>query len=144
MPRFLVVDDDAGFVQGMTQLLQTDGHAVASHTDGAGAVNALSEELFDAVITDLEMPEVDGHAVVREARECQPRACVVVATARANEKCAELLKSGACFVSDKPLQYDMVTKEITECRASGGPRADGGCHMRSRPTHLRLLPHVRE
>jgi two-component system cell cycle response regulator CpdR len=141
MPRFLVVDDDPGSVNAVTQLLRGDGHEVASHTDGAAAVNALSDDLFDAVLTDLEMPQVDGYAVVHEARKCQPRACLVVATARAHEKLAELLKAGACFVSDKPLEYDTITKEILECRATGGPRADGGCHMRSRPVRHRLVPY---
>jgi two-component system, NarL family, capsular synthesis sensor histidine kinase RcsC len=122
----------------------SDGHEVSLHTDGAGAVDALCGDLFDAVLTDLEMPHVDGHAVVREAGECQPRACLVVATARVNETVAELLKAGACFVTDKPIDYDAVTKHILECRSTGGPRADGRCHMRLRPAGQRLLPCRRE
>jgi DNA-binding NtrC family response regulator len=140
MPRFLVVDDEAASVNAVGQLLMSDGHEVSLHTDGAGAVDALSGDLYDAVLTDLEMPHVDGHAVVREAGECQPRACLVVATGRANEKVAELLKAGACFVTNKPFDYDAVTKHILECRSTGGPRADGKCHMRSRPAGQRLLP----
>jgi CheY-like chemotaxis protein len=140
MPRFLVVDDDPEYVSAVTQLLRGDGHVVSSHTEGAGALSALSEELFDAVLTDLEMPQVDGYAVVHEARECQPRACLVVATAWANERLAELLKAGACFVSDKPLDCDAVTKEVLECRSTGGPRVDGRCHMRSRHARHRLVP----
>ena len=67
MPRFLVVDDDPSAVTGMTQLLTGDGHEVAPFTGGADAVDALSREPFDAIVTDLEMPHVDGHAVVRAA-----------------------------------------------------------------------------
>lgn len=140
MPRFLVVDDEATSARVMEQLLRSDGHEVSLHTDGAGAVNALCEDLFDAVLTGLEMPHAGGNPIVQGAGEYQPRACLVVATARANEKLAELLKAGACFVTDKPLDYDAVTKHILECRSTGGPRADGRCHMRSRPAGQRLLP----
>jgi DNA-binding response OmpR family regulator len=103
-------------------------------------VDALSRESFDAVITDLEMPNVDGHAVVRAARQHQPHACLVVATARAREKRADLIDAGACIVSDKPFEYEDVTKEIAACRARGGPGHHGRCHMRSRPHDDLLLP----
>jgi two-component system, NtrC family, response regulator HydG len=106
MPRFLVVDDDPATVNGMSHLLIGDGHTVAPFTGGAEAVEALSRESFDAVVTDLEMPHVDGHAVVRAAREHQPHACLVVATAKAEEEWADLVNAGACIIADKPMEYD--------------------------------------
>lgn len=140
MPRFLVVDDDPAAVKGMSHLLIDDGHTVAPFTGGADAVDALSRESFDAVVTDLEMPHVDGHAVVRAAREHQPHACVVVATGKADESWADLVKAGACIVADKPLEYAAVTKEIAHCRERGGPGHHGRCHMRSRPHGHQLVP----
>lgn len=131
MARFLVVDDDQITVHGMTRLLIDDGHEVSPFTAGADAVEALSRESFDAVLTDLEMPHVDGHAVVRVTREHSPRACLVVVTARAEEKGRELADAGACIVVDKPLDLESVTKAISECRARGGPGAHGRCHHRS-------------
>jgi two-component system response regulator MprA len=131
MARFLVVDDDQITVHGMTRLLTDDGHDVAPFTKGADAVDALSRECFDAVLTDLEMPHVDGHAVVRVTREHSPRACLVVVTARADEKGQELADAGACIIVDKPIDLDGVTKVISECRARGGPGAHGRCHQRS-------------
>ena len=139
MPRFLVVDDDPSTVHGMTELLTDDGHEVSPHTCGTEAVDALSEEPFDAVVTDLEMPRVDGHAVVRAARRHQPHACLIVATARGIEACAELLHAGVCMVADKPFNYDALVQEIVDCRSRGGPGAHGGCHMRGRPQDDRLV-----
>jgi DNA-binding response OmpR family regulator len=138
MPRFLVVDDDPSIVTGMSKLLQADGHEVAAFTAGADAVDALSREPFDAVVTDLEMPDVDGHAVIRAARQHQPHACLVMATGRAEEEWTDLLDAGACIVSDKPFEYDVVTKEVAACRAAGGPMAHGRCAMRSRPRGQQL------
>jgi CheY-like chemotaxis protein len=139
MPRILVVDDDAASVSGMTQLLTGDGHHVCPRAGGSGAIDAMSSESFDVVVTDLEMPHVDGQAVVRAARERQPHACVVVTTARAHEQLAELLDAGACFVSDKPLDYETLLRAIEECRSRGGPEAEGSCHMRSRAQGHRLV-----
>jgi CheY-like chemotaxis protein len=133
MVRFLVVDDDHATVRGMTALLTGDGHEVVPHTTGAAAVEALSLHSFDAVVTDLEMPHVDGHAVVRHARERVPHACLVVVSAKAAEKVNSLVEAGACMVADKPIDYERVTKTITDCRARGT------CDMRSADPSARLL-----
>lgn len=140
MPRFLIVDDDPIAVSGMTRLLIGDGHEVAPFTGGADAVEALSLERFDAVVADLEMPEVDGRAVVDAAREHQPEACLVVTTSRADENSAELVAAGACIVADKPFDYGLVTQAVFDCRARGGPGGDGRCHMRSRHHGQPLVP----
>ncbi len=139
MARFLVVDDDHPTVAAMTRLLSDDGHAVSPFTAGAESVAALSRESFDAVVTDLEMPHVDGHEVVRVTCERLPEACVVVATARAGESERTLVETGAFIVTDKPLDYEAVTKAITDSRARGGPAARR-CHMRSR-AHDSILVH---
>jgi CheY-like chemotaxis protein len=140
MPRFLVVDDDPSTVKGVSLLLACDGHEVAPFTAGAHAVEALSRESFDAIVTDLEMPDIDGHAVVRASRQHNPQACVVVVTAKAEEKCQSLVDAGACIVTDKPFEYAEVTKAVGDCRSRGGPGAHGRCHMRSRPHEDQSVP----
>jgi len=77
------------------------------------------------------MPVVDGHAVAQVTRERSPHACLVVITARADEKAEELSAAGACIVVNKPLDFDEVTKIVADCRARGGPGARGHCHRRS-------------
>jgi CheY-like chemotaxis protein len=140
MARFLVVDDDHSAVRGMTKLLTDDGHEVAPFTSGADAVTALSSEAFDAVVTDLEMPHVDGHEVVRATREHHPTACLVVATANVDAANHDkLAEAGACLIADKPIDYEEVTSGIRECRARGG-RSPHHCHLRSRAGGVRLTP----
>jgi|GEM_PF-1652684 len=140
MASFLVVDDDPSTVSGLERLLAYDGHEVTPLTSGADAVRALASRPFDAVVTDLEMPHVDGHEVVRATRRHQPHACVVVSSARADDRYGDLVDAGACIIADKPFEYDEVTKMVVECRARGGPGAHGKCHMRSRPEGHRLVP----
>jgi DNA-binding NtrC family response regulator len=131
MARFLVVDDDHSTVSGMTRLLEGDGHDVASFTAGADALHALSRESFDAVVTDLEMPHVDGHTIVRATREHHPAACLIVVTDVAEENSGTLAEAGVCIVSDKPVDYEGITTAVTDCRARGGPSLSGRCHMRA-------------
>lgn len=133
MASFLVVDDEPLSVDGLSQLLREDGHEVAPFTAGADAVDALARGSFDAVVTDLEMPHVDGHAVVQATRRHNPRACLVVVTATDERDCQHLIDAGACFIADKPFEYAHVARTIDECRAAGGAGAHGRCHLRSRP-----------
>jgi DNA-binding NtrC family response regulator len=123
MPRFLVVDSDARSVDAMARLLRDDGHEVRAFTQGARALDALTREPFDAVLTDHALPAVDGKEIVCAALVHAPRACVVVVTADAFTD--RLHEAGACIVHEKPVDYDAVISSIDACRARGGP--DGTC-----------------
>lgn len=144
MIRFLVVDDEPATARPLRELLEQDGHQAQASTTGADAVRALESAPFDAVMTDLEMPHVDGAEVLRVARERQPRACLVMVTSHAPARCHELGEAGACIVADKPLDYGAVTREVGACRARGGPSEDGTCRMRAAPPHERLYPVSRD
>ena len=67
--RVLVVDDDAPLVRLVSLLLRTDGFIVRIALGGAAGLDALDQELPDVVLLDLAMPEVDGRAFYRRARE---------------------------------------------------------------------------
>ena len=124
-PTILVVDDDSSTVWAMTMLLRQDGHQVVSFTSGYDAVSALRVgPPFDAVVTDFEMPSVNGVAVARAAREYSPSACILV-TNRGRADLGLLHGAGVCVVLEKPIQYDAMERLISVCRAtrgSGGPQ----------------------
>ena len=84
---------------------------------------------FDVVITDLEMPVVDGAAVTRAARRSSPTTCIVV-TNRGAANRSRLEDDGACLVLEKPIEYEAMHREIAACRAVGGhagPRCAKRC-----------------
>jgi len=138
MARFLVVDDDGSALSSLERLLRLDGHDVSAFATGAEAVDALARERFDAVLTDLEMPHTDGHAVVEAARASHPEACVVVVSANATPAHHELLAdAGACFLAEKPLEYDDVVAAIARCHAH---RAHAGKRCHERAPHARVTP----
>jgi len=129
MGRILVVDDDHSTVEAMATLLGQDGHEVEAFTSGKEAIAAMRSRPFDVVVTDLEMPVVDGATVIRAAREASPNACIVV-TDQGAAAPKDLEDAGACLVLEKPIEYEAVHHAIAACRAVGGhagPRCAKRC-----------------
>jgi CheY-like chemotaxis protein len=71
----LVVDDEPGFLNGLTRLLQRDGHIVESATDGQAALARLREDAYDLLLCDLRMPELDGQAFYGLLQQQHPTLC---------------------------------------------------------------------
>lgn len=127
MARFLVVDKAANTVSALRSLLQDDGHEVLAFTSGQDAVQALGRDTFDAVCAELDMPHVSGHAVVRAARQLHPRACVFCMSSRPGRG----IPQEACYIFEKPLDYDDLNRTFAECRARGGPGRAGICYLKT-------------
>ncbi|ROZ68979.1 PAS domain S-box protein [Ramlibacter sp. WS9] len=70
--RLLVVDDEPEIADLMRAMLEGAGYDVITAESGAVALKMLDEGRFDAVISDLRMPDVDGAALWREVSERQP------------------------------------------------------------------------
>jgi DNA-binding NtrC family response regulator len=127
MARFLIVDDDVPSVNATSRFLRRQGHEAVPFTEGTRALEALAREHFDVVVTDIDMPEVDGLAVVRAARQHAPGACIAVITGNADAE-ALLQGSGFCAFYPKPIQYAALIANVEACLARGG-RRNGVCPM---------------
>jgi two-component system, OmpR family, response regulator len=82
--RILLVEDDLPLAEALTALLQTSGYAVDFVSDGVAAETLAAVESFDLVILDLNLPELDGLAVLRAMRRRANPAAVMILTARAS------------------------------------------------------------
>jgi signal transduction histidine kinase/DNA-binding response OmpR family regulator len=103
--RILVADDEPGLVAIVRQLMQRSGAQVTIAHGGKAALEALRTPgaRFDAVITDLDMPEVDGWAVAAAVRSVAPGPHVVMLTGWAGEIAPEDFKQrGVDVVLAKP------------------------------------------
>ncbi|WP_343636234.1 ATP-binding protein [Roseateles sp.] len=81
--RVLLVDDDPLILRSLRESLEGDGHAVVTADGGQAGLDALRDEAaggFDAVVTDLGMPYVDGRRVALAAKARRPGLPVILLT----------------------------------------------------------------
>ncbi|WP_353254877.1 ATP-binding protein [Burkholderia anthina] len=93
--------------------------------DGIEALQALSDEPFDIVLTDLNMPRMDGYVLARIMRARWPHTPIVAVTADVTvderKRCAEL---GVHAVVSKPLSLDGLARVLTQATDGGGHGVD--------------------
>jgi PAS domain S-box-containing protein len=82
--KILLVDDDPLLLRSLSDTLTSEGHSVSSAAGGQEGIAvfkaALSAQVFDVVITDLGMPEVDGRSVAAAIKAASPGTPVVMLT----------------------------------------------------------------
>ena len=94
-------------------VLRRAKYHVDTFSEPARALEALAEQPYDAMITDLRMPDMDGVEVLQKARELQPGLPVVLLTAYATVQTAvDAMKSGAFDYLQKPLDNDACRRVI--------------------------------
>lgn len=86
--RVLLVDDSVSIRKFVGQMLEKAGFDVLTAVDGHDAIQQLTEETVDVVITDLEMPRVNGYALIEDMRRRSTtrEIPVIVLTTRAGAK----------------------------------------------------------
>ncbi|MBI1251523.1 MAG: response regulator [Alphaproteobacteria bacterium] len=72
MAHILLAEDDESLRQFLTTNLGRAGHTVTSHGDGDSAWDALQDQSFDLLLTDIVMPGLDGIELARRAAERDP------------------------------------------------------------------------
>jgi len=111
--RILIVDDEARMCAVLRAALEPEGYAIATATNGAVAMNALSEHDYDLVLTDLRMEGPDGLQVLDFVKQRQPRCEVILMTAYATAQTAvTAMKRGAFDYVIKPFELDELKLKI--------------------------------
>src|SRR2546427_5441450 len=100
----LAVDDEPNIIVLLDKALSRDGHQVVTASGGEQGKQLLSQRCFDLVLTDKNMPGVNGVEVARYAREKCPEACVVMITGYASEQTAQELTGVLDDYLVKPFQ----------------------------------------
>jgi two-component system response regulator HydG len=109
--RVLVVDDDTKLASAIAESLQRKGYAVTVAHSGKHGAKLIGEEDYDVILTDLRMTDIDGLAIVQQARKQQPDAEVAVVSGYNDVPTAqEAMKLGASHYLMKPI-------DLSELRA---------------------------
>ena len=107
MPPVLLVEDRESLRAMLRATLEAEGYGVEEADNGRTAVRALAGGRYLAVVTDLKLPEADGHAVLAAAREADPNVPVIVMTAFGTiEDAVGAMKKGAFDFLAKPVDPD--------------------------------------
>jgi CheY-like chemotaxis protein len=122
--RILVADDEPGLVAIVRQLMERSGASVSIANGGKAALDAIlaPERTFDVVITDLDMPEVDGWAVASAVKTHKPDTFVVMLTGWAGEIAPEDFRArGVDVVLAKPCSRAELESAIGSLLAPKAP-----------------------
>lgn len=107
--RILVVDDDQSATAALDILLRQDGFTTSTASDGEAALAEATRARPDVVLTDMEMPGIDGAELCRRLRAIDPDLPVVVMTAHSGmQSVIASLRAGAEDFLLKPLEYEAV------------------------------------
>ena len=140
MSKILVVDDKEMMRDSVSTTLSRKGHTVVSAGSAKSAIERIAERPFDAVITDLQMPEMDGVQLLEEIRRLDEQLPVIVMTAFGSvDTAVAAMKKGAYDYITKPFSGDVLIvtveraveharllKENNILRASASPSGNRG------------------
>jgi DNA-binding NtrC family response regulator len=109
MQRILVVDDDPEILEIISDVLQNAGYEIESAIDGRVAIEELENNFYDLVITDLNMPKVDGMGVLKHIATKFPDTLCIILTGYGTIKgSVEAIKMGAFDYVAKPVKSDEI------------------------------------
>jgi DNA-binding NtrC family response regulator len=118
--KILVVDDESKVREHFTEFLKHEGFEVHAAENGEIAINMTRQGLYDVILIDLNMPKVDGMAVLRHLVDHLQESIGIILTGHATIKNAvEAMKIGAYDYLTKPVKMEevlMVIKRALEFR----------------------------
>jgi len=119
--RILVVDDKPNMRRLLVSVLEGLGEVVAVE-GGARAIELLSHERFHVVVTDIKMPDLDGHQVLRAARALERPPEVILITGFATlESAIDAVRDGAAGYLKKPFEPDELKAVVVRALAKVPP-----------------------
>ncbi len=107
--RILIVDDDRDTLELLRELMAKEGHQVRAVSSADAALESMSQEEPSLVISDIQMPGMDGLALLAETRRRHPEALVILLTAYGSLATAvEGIKAGAFDYLSKPFLLEEI------------------------------------
>lgn len=129
----LLIDDDADCLDGLVTVLEPAGHRCDAFTVPEKALEAYRQKQYDAVITDLKMPGLNGIDVLKEVRALNNGAKVIIATGYGDVETAIVaLNNGACAFLGKPIDLNNLMDTLEKIESELGRQ------KKARIEHARL------
>jgi len=132
----LVVEDEEAARSALEKLLASEGYTVDGAADGVAALEAVALRAPDVVVTDLNMPRMDGLELLRRVKKENRDLPVIVVTARSDVSSAVgAMREGAANYLTKPVEFDelaLAIERAIERRAERSETENLRRHLRER------------
>ena len=116
--KVLLVDDEKDFVETMAERMRARGMDVSATTRATEALKKIEDESYDAIVLDLNMPEMDGLEVLKAIKKKRPELQIILLTGYATvEKGVEAMKLGAMDFVEKPADLEALSQKIKKAQA---------------------------
>lgn len=113
MYAILIVDDEPNYLIVLSELLRDEGFEVFTAPDGNEALKIVKEVDLDMVISDMQMPGMDGMALLAEIKKLDDDLPVLIITAYAEvDKAVKAMQAGAFSYLSKPFSNDELIVSI--------------------------------
>ena len=123
--KVLLVDDDASLLKLLALRIESKGYEVTTCESGILALQILKNQVFDAVITDLRMDEMDGMALHRQLQSRYPALPVIMMTAHGSiPDAVEATKQGIFAFITKPVDKDELFESLAKAIEIHGVNAE--------------------
>ncbi len=143
MARLLVVEDEPTDRVILAELLERMGHEVYLASDGEEAFKSYLKNSIEIIITDLNMPHVDGLVFIVELKSLFPDVPVIAVSGKGPELLDAATSRGAFAALSKPIDPQELRKAIAEAaQDSLGRRKKGRCRNQG-PERRAVDPHCR-
>lgn len=117
----LVVEDDHELMEALTDTLSLAGYTVATAKDGSDALRVLEENPCNLVVSDVQMPKMDGHTFLKKVKTNHPDLPVMLMTAYGSiQQAVDAMRDGAVDYMVKPFEAEVLVNMVS--RYAGTPQ----------------------
>lgn len=122
--KLLLVDDEVDLLESIAEDLELEGFHVTQAQNGKMALDLITKEQdldqFDAVVSDIAMPIMDGLTMLAEMRKAGKSTPLIFLSGYADkEKAIEAMKNGAIDMLDKPYDRNHFIQAVTRAAQFG-------------------------
>ena len=115
MARILIAEDDGAIREFVVRGLTHGGHEATAVEDGFAALDALTRQNFDLLLTDIAMPGLDGIALALKVAKDHPKTAILLMTGFAAERQrAHNLEALFHEVLQKPFSLDVLLMTVSQ------------------------------
>lgn len=112
-PTLLIVDDDPGTCETLSDIFQEKGYTVATATTGREAQDKAKQTAFNVALIDIRLPDVDGTALLTEFKKTHPdMACMIITGHASVQNAINALEDGAEGYFVKPLIIEEIVHRV--------------------------------